>query len=112
MENYSIVLFILALMIGLSAIADKIKLPYPILLIIAGIGIGFIPEIPKVEINPEIIFLLFLPPLLYDAAFNISFSQFKTNINTISTLAISLVFLTVTGIAVISRYFIPGMTWP
>lgn len=112
MENYSIVLFILALMIGLSAIADKIKLPYPILLIIAGIAIGFIPEIPKVEINPEIIFLLFLPPLLYDAAFNISFSQFKTNINTISTLAISLVFLTVTGIAVISRYFIPGMTWP
>ncbi|MNJ95162.1 Sodium, potassium, lithium and rubidium/H(+) antiporter [compost metagenome] len=112
MENYSVVLFILALMIGLSAIADKIKLPYPILLIIAGIAIGFIPEIPKVEINPEIIFLLFLPPLLYDAAFNISFSQFKTNINTISTLAISLVFLTVTGIAVISRYFIPGMTWP
>lgn len=112
MENYSIVLFILALMIGLSAIADKIKLPYPILLIIAGIAIGFIPEIPKVEINPEIIFLIFLPPLLYDAAFNISFSQFKTNINTISTLAISLVFLTVTGIAVISRYFIPGMTWP
>lgn len=112
MENYSIVLFILALMIGLSAIADKIKLPYPILLIIAGIGIGFIPEIPKIEINPEIIFLIFLPPLLYDAAFNISFSQFKTNIHTISTLAISLVFLTVTGIAVIARYFIPGMTWP
>lgn len=112
MENYSIVLFILALMICLSAVADKIKLPYPILLIIAGIGIGFIPEIPKIEINPEIIFLIFLPPLLYDAAFNISFAQFKTNINTISTLAISLVFLTVTGIAVMARYFIPGMTWP
>jgi CPA1 family monovalent cation:H+ antiporter len=112
MENYSIVLFILALMICLSAVADKIKLPYPILLIIAGIGIGFIPEIPKIEINPEIIFLIFLPPLLYDAAFNISFAQFKTNINTISTLAISLVFLTVTGIAVMSHYFIPGMTWP
>lgn len=112
MENYSIVLFILALMICLSAVADKIKLPYPILLIIAGIGIGFIPEIPKMEINPEIIFLIFLPPLLYDAAFNISFAQFKTNINTISTLAISLVFLTVTGIAIMARYFIPGMTWP
>lgn len=112
MENYSIVLFILALMICLSAVADKIKLPYPILLIIAGIGIGFIPEIPKMEINPEIIFLIFLPPLLYDAAFNISFAQFKTNLNTISTLAISLVFLTVTGIAVMARYFIPGMTWP
>jgi len=112
MENYTVVLFILALMIGLSAMADKIKLPYPILLIIAGIGIGFIPEIPKVEINPEIIFLIFLPPLLYDAAFNISFDEFKTNINTIGTLSVSLVFLTATGIAVVAYYLIPGMTWP
>ena len=80
MENYTVVLFILALMLGLSAMADKIKLPYPILLIIAGISIGFIPEIPKVEINPEIIFLIFLPPLLYDAAFNISFDEFKINV--------------------------------
>jgi Na+/H+ antiporter len=112
MENYSIVLFIMALMMCLSAIADKIKLPYPIILIVAGIAIGFIPSLPKIEINPEIIFLIFLPPLLYDAAFNISPSQFKTNINTISTLAISLVFITVTGVAVIARYCIPGMTWP
>jgi CPA1 family monovalent cation:H+ antiporter len=112
MENYTVVLFILALMIGLSAMADKIKLPYPILLIVAGISIGFIPELPKVEINPEIIFLIFLPPLLYDAAFNISFDEFKTNINTIGTLAISLVFLTATGIAAVAYFLIPGMTWP
>ena len=112
MENYSVVLFILALMIGLSAIADKIKLPYPIILISAGIAIGFIPTLPSVEINPEIIFLIFLPPLLYDAAFNISFLQFRTNMNTINALAISLVFFTVTGVAVLAHYTIPGMTWP
>jgi Na+/H+ antiporter len=112
MENYSIVIFILAVMIGLSAIADKVKLPYPILLIIAGIAVGFIPSIPHIELNPEIIFLIFLPPLLYDAAFNISFKSFKTNINTISALAITLVFITASGIAVFARYVIPGMTWP
>jgi len=111
LENYTIVIFILALMIGLSAVADKIKLPYPILLISAGIAIGFIPELPNIEINPEIIFLIFLPPLLYDAAFNISFTEFKTNINTIGTLAISLVFLTATAIAVAAKYLIPGMSW-
>ena len=94
MDNYAIIIFILAIMIGLSAIADKIKLPYPIILIIAGIAVGFIPSLPVIDINPEIIFLIFLPPLLYDAAFNISFKEFKTNINTISTLAISLVFIT------------------
>lgn len=112
MEQYSIVIFLLAVMIALSAVADKIKLPYPILLIIAGIAIGFIPSLPNIELNPEIIFLIFLPPLLYDAAFNISFKDFKTNINTIGSLAIGLVFITAAGIAVISHYIIPGMTWP
>lgn len=112
MENYSIVIFIMAVMIGLSAIADKIKLPYPVLLIIAGIGVGFIPGLPDIELSSEVVFLLFLPPLLYDAAFNISFQEFKTNLHTISTLAISLVFLTASGIAVAAHYLIPGMTWP
>ena len=99
-------------MIGLSAIADKIKLPYPIILITAGIGIGFIPSLPNVSLNSEVIFLIFLPPLLYDAAFNISFKTFKSNINTIGTLSISLVFLTASGIAVFAYYVIPQMTWP
>jgi len=112
MENYSVIIFILAVMIGLSAIADKIKIPYPILLIIVGVAVGFIPSLPAIDINPEIIFLIFLPPLLYDAAFNISFKEFKTNISTISTLAITLVFLTAIGIAVVSHYMIPDMTWP
>ena len=112
MENYSIVIFIMAIMIGLSAIADKIKIPYPILLIIAGMTIGFIPAIPDVELNPDIVFLIFLPPMLYDAAFNISFKEFRININTIGTLSVSLVFITVLGIAVIAHYCIPGMTWP
>jgi len=112
MENYSIVIFILAIMIGLSAIADKIRLPYPILLIIAGIAIGFIPTLPNIELNSEIVFLIFLPPLLYDAAFHISYNDFKANINTISTLAITLVFLTALGIAVTAHYLIDGMSWP
>ncbi len=112
MENYSIVIFILAIMVGLSAIADKVKLPYPVLLIVAGITVGFIPAIPDVELDPDIVFLIFLPPLLYDAAFNIPFKDFKANISTISTLAITLVFITASGIAVAAHYMIPGMTWP
>jgi Na+/H+ antiporter len=112
MENYSIVIFILAIMIVLSAVADKIRLPYPVLLITAGIGIGFIPALPNITLNPEVVFLLFLPPLLYDAAFNISPEEFKTNFNTIGTLAIGLVFITAGAIAVAAHYLIPGMSWP
>ncbi|RKR08202.1 CPA1 family monovalent cation:H+ antiporter [Flavobacterium sp. 90] len=111
MENYSIIIFILFIVIGLSAFADKAKLPYPILLVIVGIAIGFIPTMTEIEINPEIIFLIFLPPLLYDASFNISPKHFRNNLGTISTLAIPLVFLTTFWIAVVSHYMIPGMTW-
>lgn len=112
MENYSIILFLLAVMIGLSAIADKIRLPYPILMVTAGIAVGFIPGMPKIEIDPDIVFLLFLPPMLYDAAFTISWTEFKKNINTISTLAFALVFITASGIAITAYFIIPGMTWP
>lgn len=112
MENYTAIIFILAIMIGLSAIASRIRLPYPVLLIIGGIGIGFIPSLPPVELDPEVIFLIFLPPLLYDAAFNISFADFRTNLQTISSLAIGLVFLSACGIAALAYYMIPGMTWP
>ncbi|SHK13043.1 Na+/H+ antiporter [Chryseobacterium polytrichastri] len=112
MENYAVILMIMALMIGASGFAGKIKIPVPMLLLVVGILFGFIPAMPEIEMNPEIIMLLFLPPLLYDAAFNISFQDFKTNINTISTLAIGLVFITTAGIAVLAYYLIPGMTWP
>ncbi len=56
MESYTIILFILAVMVVLSAIAERIKLPAPIFLIMAGITVGFIPRMPPVELNPEIVF--------------------------------------------------------
>jgi monovalent cation/hydrogen antiporter len=112
MDQYGIILLLLTIMLGLSAIAEKVKLPYPILLVVAGIGVGFIPGIPKIELDPEIVFLIFLPPILHDAAFNISQVEFRNNVSTIMTLAITLVFLTTTGIAIFAHYLIPGMTWP
>lgn len=112
MENYTIILVIMALMIVLSGLAEKFKIAVPVLLLLTGIGIGFVPAMLDIELNPDIVMLLFLPPLLYDAAFNISFQEFRVNSQTISTLAIGLVFLTTAGIAVIAHYLISGMTWP
>lgn len=112
MENYSIILFLLALLIGLSAIAEKKKLPSSIVLIVGGIIAGFVPSMPEITIDPEVVFLIFLPPLLYDAAFNISFKDFRKNISTISSLAFGLVFLTTLGIAAVAHFLIPDMTWP
>ncbi len=112
MENYGIIILIMALMISASAIAVKIRVPAPLLLIIVGLVIGFMPGLPPISLDPQMIMLIFLPPLLYDAAFNISFNDFKTHMHTISTLAVGLVLVTIVGLALIARYTLPGMTWP
>ncbi len=112
MESYTIVIFLLSIAIGLYPLASKFKIPYPVLLLTAGIAVGFIPGFHRVSINPDVVFLIFLPPMLYDAAYNISFKDFRRNINTISLLAISLIFITTIGIAVLAYFLIPGMSWP
>jgi Na+/H+ antiporter len=112
MESFQIVIFIMAILIGLSSIADKIKLPYPILLVGVGLVIGFVPALPDLAMNPEIVFLIFLPPLLYDAAFKTSWHEFKTAIRPISTLAITLVFFTTITVAAVTHWLVPGFGWP
>lgn len=112
MENFIIIIFILAVLISLSAFTDRLKIPNPVLLVLAGLIIGIIPGLPELAFDPEIIFLLFLPPLLYDAAFRTSWHDFKTNIKPISALGISLVFFTTTIVAVAAYCFIPDFTWP
>lgn len=98
----------------MSAVAPKIKIPYPVVLMAAGIIVGFLPfhGFNYLPIEPDVVFLLFLPPLLYDAAVNISIKEFKSNIRTISLMAVPLVFITMTAIAVVVYYLIPEISWP
>lgn len=102
----------MSILIGLSAIADKIKLPYPVLLVLTGLVIGFVPVLPDLAMDPHVVFLIFLPPLLYDAASHTSWHDFRTAIRPISTLAITLVFFTTSSVAIAAHYYIPGFTWP
>ena len=110
MEIYSVTIILLAIAIGLYPVARKFNFPYPILLLVVGIGVGFIPHFEGIDISPEVIFLIFLPPFLYDAAYNISFKEFKRNLSVISLLAFKLVFIT-TSIIAIFAHFILGLDW-
>jgi CPA1 family monovalent cation:H+ antiporter len=112
MENFENVIFIMAILIGLSAVADKIKLPYPVLLVAVGLFIGFVPVLPDLSLDPDVVFLIFLPPLLYDSATKTSWQEFTASIRTISTLAVTLVFFTTLAVAMAAHYFIPGFSWP
>jgi len=112
MNNFEIVIFLMTVLIVLSAFTDRIKIPYSVVLVFIGLVIGFIPFLPNLKLDPNIVFLIFLPPLLYDAAFKTSWLDFKKEIRPISTLAISLVFFTTVIVAVAAHYLIPGFTWP
>lgn len=112
MEDFKIVVFIMVILISLTAIANKRKLPYPILLVVAGLIIGFVPQLPELALDPDVVFVIILPPLLYDAASKTSWNEFKTSIRPISALAITLVFFTTIAVAVTAHYLIPGFSWP
>ncbi|WP_128546787.1 Na+/H+ antiporter [Larkinella soli] len=112
MTNLEIVLLLMALLAGLASVAQKYRIPYPILLVIGGLIIGFIPSIPDIHLEPDVVFLIFLPALLYEAAGNISWHDFREFRRPISTLAIWLVFFSTVAVAVVAHEFIPGFTWP
>jgi monovalent cation/hydrogen antiporter len=112
MEDFKIVIFLMAILISLMAIGNKRKLPYPVLLVAAGLIIGFVPRLPGLALDPDVIFLIILPPLLYDAASKTSWHEFKSSIRPISALAITLFFFTTVGVAVTAHYLIPGFNWP
>ena len=85
----------------LATLAAKIKVPYPILLVLGGSLLGFIPGLPEVKLDPNIVFLLFLPPLLYVSALFTSWRDFRTNIRAISLLAVGLVLMTTFVVAAV-----------
>lgn len=96
---------------ALSAVAPKLRLPYPVLLVLAGGLLGLVPGLPVIELNPDLIFFIFLPPLLYEASYQMSWHEFVANRRPITLLAVGLVLLTTTVVATIAHFFIPGFSW-
>src|SRR4051794_30607877 len=94
-----------------GCIAKYLAIPYPIVLVIAGLFLSFIPDIPQVSLNPEFIFLIVLPPLLYAAAFTTSWRDFRYNFVSIFLLAFGLVGFTVSGIGGMAHMLLPGFDW-
>ena len=105
-------LLLLAAAFMLIMIAQKLKIAYPLLLVIAGLVISYIPGIPVITMDPELIFLIFLPPLLYEAAWYTSWNEFWKWKRPIGLLAFGLVIFTSTIIAFVSVALIPGFTLP
>ncbi len=109
-SNLPYFLAMIAVIVLLEMWATKLKIAYPILLVIAGLALGFIPGLPMVRINPDLIFFIFLPPLLFEASWSISFKEMRKWWRIIGSFAFLVVLFTAFSVAVVANHFIPGFT--
>ena len=111
MEHLELVIFgLLVGIVAFAALASVLRVPYPITLVLGGLALGFIPGIPSPELDPELVLLIFLPPLLYGAAFFTSLRDLRRNARPIALLSIVLVFATMGAVALVAHHVL-GLSW-
>src|SRR5262245_37669856 len=96
---------------GLSALARRLALPYPIVLVIGGAAFAFIPGVPEVKLNPDVVLVIFLPPLLYSTAFFANLGDIRANLRSTALSAVGLVLVTMVAVAWVAHALIPDMPW-
>ena len=105
------VILLLIAVLALAAFARKLVIPYPILLVIGGLVLGLIPGVPTLRLDPDVVFLIFLPPILWSAAYFTSWRDFRSNLRPITLLAVGLVLATTAAVAVVAHIWLPGLGW-
>ena len=111
MEHIELIVFgLLVAIAGLAVIARLVGVPYPVTLVVGGGVIGFLPGVPSVELDPDLVLLIFLPPLLYGAAFFTSVRDLRRNAKPIALLSIPLVLVTMAAVAVVAHEVV-GLDW-
>jgi monovalent cation/hydrogen antiporter len=104
----------IGLLIGIvviAIIADRLRIAYPILLVVAGIGVALLPVKHRIELQPDLVLLVFLPPLIYDASLDTSARELRTHWRPIMLLAVGLVVATMTTVAVVIHSLVGDMSW-
>ncbi|SFS13531.1 sodium/proton antiporter, CPA1 family [Granulicella pectinivorans] len=104
-------LVLLLFVAGFALVARWLQISYPIVLVVAGLLVSFVPHVPRIPLNPNMVFLIFLPPLLYSSAWGTSWREFRYNAVTIGFLAVGLVAFTVWGVSEFADRFITAMDW-
>src|SRR6202790_5296836 len=111
MHQAETIVLLFALVAALVVIARKLGLPYPIVLVISGLALSFVPRLPQIKLNPDIVFYFFLPLLLYPPALYTSWRDFRTNLRAILLLAIGLVLTTMVTVAWVTHTIVPAIPW-
>lgn len=110
-QNVDTVLLLLLAAALLVRVADFGRIPAPIVLVLGGLVIALVPQLPDVELDPDVIFLVFLPPLVYSAGWQTSPHELRALMKPLALLTIGLVFLTAAAVAVVARWLVPEIGW-
>jgi len=105
------VIALLAAVLALATAARRVLIPYPIFLVLGGLVIGVLPRVPTLPLDPDLVFLIFLPPVLFSAAYFTSLRDFRANLRPITLLAVGLVLATTAVVAAVARVVMPGLSW-
>ena len=111
MNQLEILIALLVVVVVLLTIARRVLIPYPILLVLGGLALSFVPNLPSVHLHPDLIFLVFLPPILWSAAYLTSLRDFRAELRLIVLLAVGLVVATTVAVAAVARLLLSGMPW-
>ncbi len=96
---------------GLSALARRLSLPYPIVLVIGGALLGFVPGMPEVNLDPNVVLVVFLPLLVYGAAFFANLNDIRSNLRALTLSSVGLVLATMVAVAVVAHQLVDGLSW-
>src|SRR5258705_12405955 len=107
---FGLYILLLLVILFLVMLAQRLKIAYPIVLVLGGLLLCFIPGLPEISIDPELIFVIFLPPLLYEAAWNTSWKDLWKWRRVVSSFAFLIVIVTSSVIAFAAKSLIPGFT--
>jgi monovalent cation/hydrogen antiporter len=107
-----ILIAMLFAMVTLTAVARRLVVPVPIVLVLGGLLLGLLPGVPDLRLEPELVFLVFLPPILWSAAYGTSLREFKENLRPILQLALGLVIVTTLAVGAVAHALLPGLGWP
>ncbi len=102
MHQAEIIVLLFTVVAASVLVARKMALPYPVVLVLVGLALSFIPRLPEVKLDPNIVFYFFLPPLIYPAALFTSWRDFRRNLRPIVMLAIGLVLFTMIVVACVA----------
>src|ERR671929_272007 len=102
---------LLAAVAGLNALARYLSVPYPVVLVVGGALLGFVPGLPAVHLDPELVLVVFLPPLLYGESIFANFNDLRANLRALTLSTVGLVLVTMCAVAWAAHALVPGMSW-